>query len=408
VDELMAQYRYVAYDRAGQRLAQVMAAGSVEQVKSALWEQGLYPVQIRKPVIPVLNLEAMFPSVIRVKRAEVIIFTRQLATFVRVGMPILEGLAVLRDQSGSKIMNRALGEMISDLSTGASLSAGMAKFPRIFSRLYVDMVRSAEVSGNLDDVLKQLASYMSRDESALRKVRNAMIYPAIVLTLALGVISVLVGFVLPAFARLFADFRAQMPLPTRILLTVGLFCHDHMLAIFATAAVIIIGSFAFAQTNRGRDTFDSLVLRTPVLGTIIRFSVVERYLRTLGTLAKAGIPISQMIDTANRSIGNAVFSKGLGAVRDDMLSGEGFAVPLERTRLFPKLVIQMIKVGEESGSLDANLEEAADHYAEEVDYRLKQMIAMMEPALVIVVGAMVGFIAVSVIAPMYSLVHAVH
>ena len=404
----MAQYRYVAYDRSGQRLAQVIAAGSVEQVKAALWEQGLYPVQITKPIIPLLTLEAMFPSVVRVKRTEVIIFTRQLATFVRVGMPMLEGLAVLRDQASSKLMKRALGDMIADLSTGASLSAGMARFPRIFSRLYVDMVRSAEVSGNLDDVLRQLASYMSRDESALRKVRNAMIYPAIVLSLALGVISVLVGFVLPAFARLFSDFRATMPLPTRILLAVGLFCRDHMFAIFAIGAVVIVGTILFAQTNRGRDTFDSLLLRAPVLGVIIRFSVVERYLRTLGTLAKAGVPIAQMLDTANRSIGNTVFSKRLASVRDDMLSGEGFAVPLERTRLFPRLVIQMIKVGEESGSLDANLEEAADHYAEEVDYRLKQMIAMMELALVIVVGAMVGFIAVSVIAPMYSLVHAVH
>jgi len=163
-----------------------------------------------------------------------------------------------------------------------------------------------------------------------------------------------------------------------------------------------------SRTARGRNLFDGAILRMPVLGTIVRYSIVERYLRTLATLARAGVPITQMLDTANRALGNVVFQRGLSAVRPQMLSGDGFARPLSRTGLFPRLVIQMVKVGEETGSLDNNLEEAADHYAEEVDYRLKQMIAMMEPALVIAVGAMVGFIAISVIAPMYSLVHAVH
>jgi type IV pilus assembly protein PilC len=152
---------------------------------------------------------------------------------------------------------------------------------------------------------------------------------------------------------------------------------------------------------------DAVLLRLPMLGTIVRYSIVERYLRTLATLARAGVPITTMLDTANRSLGNSVFRRGLRAVRPQMLSGEGFARPLARTGLFPQIVIQMVKVGEETGNLDANLEEAADHYAEEVDFRLKQMIAMMEPALVVAVGAMVGFIAISVIAPMYSLVHAV-
>jgi type IV pilus assembly protein PilC len=403
----MARYRYVAYDSAGRRLSRAVAAQSDEQVKRMLWDQGLHIVDIRaRAQVPAL--EDLFPSFVRVRRSEVILFTRQLATFVRVGMPIVEGLTVLRDQAGSNLMKRALSEMITDLGTGSSLSAAMARFPRIFPALYVDMIRSAEVSGNLDDVLRQLALYMARDEGAKRKVKSAMIYPAIVIGLAVVVMSVLIGFVLPAFASLFGEFRATMPLPTRILLGVGTFCREHALELIVGLIVVVTAGGLYATTRAGRDFFDAAVLRLPMLGVIVRYSVIERYMRTLGTLAKAGVPITKMLDTAITAVGNAEYRTGLASVREDMLSGEGFAGPLERTGLFPRIVIQMVRVGEETGSLDSNLEQAAEHYAEEVDYRLKRMIAVIEPALVIAVGVVVGFIAVSVIAPMYALVHAIH
>lgn len=403
----MAGYRYVAYDESGNRQSRAVAAQSADDVKQMLWDQGLHIVVIRaRPRLP--SLEELFPSLLSVRRSEVILFTRQLATFVRVGMPMIDGLRTLREQSSSAAMKKALGEMITDLGTGTALSATMAKSPRIFSRLYVDMIRTAEISGNLDEVLRHLASYMSRDESAIRKIRGAMIYPAIVASLALVVISILVGFVLPAFAQMFADFQATMPLPTRILFAVGTFCRQHLLPIFLGSALLVTVILAFANTKRGKETLDATLLRLPLLGKIVRFSVIERYVRTLATLARAGVPIATMLDTAASAVGNAVYSKGLSSVRDDMLSGEGLAGPLDRSGLFPRIVIQMVKVGEETGNLDSNLEEAALYYADEVDYRLKRMIAFIEPALVIAVGAMVGFIAISVIAPMYALVHAIH
>ena len=404
----MDKWRYLAYNSAGGRVSQSMAATSPDDVKGKLWAEGLYVVKIERARWTLPTLEEAMPSFVRVKRSEVILFTKQLATFVRVGIPMMEGLNVLREQAGSKILQGALGEVIAQLGAGVSLSDALARFPAIFSSLYVDMIRSAEVSGNLDEVLRQLAGYMSRDEGSMRKVRSAMVYPAIVIGLATVVIGVLIGFVLPAFARLFRDFKETMPLPTRILLAVGTFCRDNMLSIFFFIAIAAVAVVLAARTKRGREALDALLLRTPVLGKIVSYSIIERYLRTLATLARAGVPITQMLDTANRSLGNSVFQKGLRAVRPQMLSGDGFARPLSRTGLFPQIVIQMVKVGEETGNLDGNLEEAADHYAEEVDYRLKQMIALMEPALVIAVGAMVGFIAISVISPMYSLVHAVH
>lgn len=403
----MARYRYVAYDRAGRRLSRAVVAQTDEQVKQMLWEQGLHIVDIQSR-LRMPTMEELFPSFLRVRRSEVILFTRSLATFVRVGMPIVEGLSVLRDQAGSALMRRAVGDMITDLGAGVSLSAAMARFPRVFSALYVDMIRSAEVGGNLDDVLRQLAAYMARDEGAKRKVRSAMIYPAIVIGLALAVIGVLVAFVLPAFAQLFGEFRATMPLPTLALFTVGTFGREHVIEIAGVLAGVVAVVAIYASTRQGREFFDTAVLRLPMLGVIVRYAVIERYLRTLATLARAGVPITTMLDTAITAVGNAEYRTGLSSVRDAMLSGDGFATPLDRTGLFPRIVIQMVKVGEETGSLDSNLEQAAEHYADEVDYRLKRMIAVIEPALVISVGVVVGFIAVSVIAPMYALVHAIH
>ncbi len=403
----MALYRYIAYDGAGRRLTRSMEAESGDQVKRMLWDQGLHIVDIRARFrLP--TLEEMFPSFVRVRRNEVIVFTRQLATFVRVGIAIVEALTVLRNQAGSTLMKRALTEMIADLGMGAALSTAMARFPRIFSPLYVDLIRSAEVSGNLDDVLRQLASYMARDEGAKRRVRSAMIYPAVVVTLAFIVVCVLITFVLPAFAQLFGEFRASMPLPTRVMLTVGTFARVHLPLMFLLLGTLFASAWLYTTTTSGRESLQRVVLRLPLLGVIVREAIIERYLRTLATQTRAGVPITQMLDTAITAVGNAEFRDGLASVKDDMLGGDGFATPLERTSLFPPLVIQMVRVGEETGNLDANLEMAAEHYAEEVDYRLKRMIALIEPALVIAVGMMVGLIAVSVIAPMYALVHAIH
>lgn len=403
----MATYRYTAYDSAGRRLSRTVSAESDVHVKRILWDQGLHIVDIRAR-LRWPTLEDLFPSFVRVRPSEVIVFTRQLATFVRAGIAIVEGLTVLREQASSALMRRALTEMITDLGTGASLSSAMARFPRIFSALYVDLIRSAEVSGNLDEVLRQLAAYMARDEGAKRRVRSAMIYPCVVIGLALVVICVLVTFVLPAFAQLFSEFRASMPLPTRVLLTIGTFCRDHLPLIFLFLGGTVVSVLLYAKTASGRVALDRILLRLPMLGLIVRDAIIERYLRTMATQTRAGVPITKMLETAITSVGNAEYRDSLASVKDDMLSGDGFATPLERTGLFPRLVIQMVRVGEETGSLDVNLEQAAEHYAEEVDYRLKRMVALIEPALVIAVGAMVGLIAVSVIAPMYALVHAIH
>jgi type IV pilus assembly protein PilC len=403
----MPRFSYLAYDGAGQRTNGVLEATTADQVKQVLWSDGLFIVDVKDRRVNPPSLEKLFPTAFRVRRSELILFTRELATFVRVGISILDGLTVLRDQAGSRLMRRAVGQMITDITTGSPVSGAMGRHPHIFPGLYVDMVRSAEVSGRLDETLRQLAIYMGREESSARKLRNAMIYPFIVLGLAAAVIVVLVGFVLPAFVRLFQDFGAQLPLPTRILLAMGVVCRDHTILVLLGFALVFAAPALLLQTAGGREAYDGVVLRIPMLGRCVRYAVIERYLRTMATLGRSGVPIAQMLQTSAQSVGNRVYVKALRDVRPQMLSGEGLAAPLARTGLFPRMMIQMIKVGEETGHLDANLEEAADHFGEEVDYRLKRMVTLLEPAMVLVVGLIVGFIAVSVIAPMYALVSAV-
>jgi type IV pilus assembly protein PilC len=304
-------------------------------------------------------------------------------------------------------LRAALQEMSVDVGEGRTLSTSMAQHPRIFNTLYVDMVRAAEVSGNLDDVLMQIAGYMTREDAATRRIRSAMIYPAIVLGLSLAVVTVMVTFVLPAFMSLFREFGAQLPLPTRILIAIGTFFQADRLPVAASVGGVVLLLFLFFRLRAGKRFADRYKMALPVIGKILHYAVIERFLRTFATMTRAGIPVTQMFDTVIQSTGNLIFQERLRRVRELMIAGEGFSRPLQQTGLFPALVIQMVRVGEETGTLDANLEEAAHYFANEIDFRTKGMIAVMEPALVVFVGIVVGFVAISVIAPMYGLVHAI-
>jgi type IV pilus assembly protein PilC len=295
-----------------------------------------------------------------------------------------------------------------DLDDGESFSIAISHHPNIFNQLYVDMVRAAEYSGSLDRVLLQIAIYLQRQDTALKKLRSAMIYPAIILTLAVGVCGVLIVFVLPNFVSLFHEFNADLPWPTKVLIALGTFAQTWRIEIVVAGLILVFAAFGFLQSKPGRVFWDHTILRLPVLGTIVVFSIVERFTRTLGTMLRAGIPISQTFDVAAASAGNIRYKQGLESVRQRMVTGDGFSEPLAATGLFAPMVIRMVRVGEETGTLDQSLEQIADFLAEEMDYKVRNMIALMEPGLIIAVGGAVGFVAVSVILPMYGLLKAVH
>ncbi|HEV1998651.1 MAG TPA: type II secretion system F family protein [Candidatus Dormibacteraeota bacterium] len=404
---LLQKYRVVAYSFEGARTTRTVSAPTIEDAQRLLWDEGFRIVDMRNRSIHRAKLYELFPSFFKVRKSELVLITRQLATFVKVGVPMLEALAVLHEQTGSREMKAALQGMMVDLGQGRPLSEAMSTHPRIFNRLYVDMVRAAELSGQLDIVLNQIADYMTREDTAARQIKGAMIYPLVVLVLSFAVITVLVLFVLPAFVHLFQEFGAELPLTTRVLLNVGKFFETYGWQVMIGLVAGIIAVTAFLQTLDGKRMRDRYIVKLPYLGKIIHYSIIERFLRTFSTMTHAGIPVTQMFDTTIEATGNLIFQERLRAVQEQMIAGEGFAGPLHQTDLFPPLVIQMIRVGEVTGTLDVTLDQAAQYYTSEIEFRTKSMIAIMEPGLVIFIGVIVAFVAISVISPMYGLVHAI-
>jgi type IV pilus assembly protein PilC len=347
------------------------------------------------------------PTFFRVSTSDLVLFSRQLSTFIRVGVPITDAIKLLQTASGSGAFRAALGDICEDLDAGEAFSTSIQHHPNVFNQLYVDMVRAAEYSGTLDKVLAQVATYLQRQDTAIKKLRSAMIYPAVILALAIAVCTILIVFVLPNFVSIFGEFKAQLPAPTRFLLWLGAFAQTWRIEIVLGLFLTIVAILLFMQSRVGRVFRDYAMLRLPVLGSIVTYGIIERFTRTLSTMLKAGIPISQTFDVAIAASGNIKYRRGLESVKQRMITGDGFSAPLEATGLFAPMMIRMIKVGEETGTLDSSLEQIADFLSDEMDYKVRNMISLMEPALVIAVGGAVGFVAVSVILPMYGLLQSV-
>jgi len=402
----MPSYAYRAYTESGQRRdGQIDAAGTAA-AEQALWLEGLKIVEIH-PAPPKKTMADYFPSLYRISQADIILFTRQLATFVGAGVPMSRALSVIAEETSSPLFKRVILAVLADLERGQNLSEALVKHPKVFPALYIDLVRVAELTGNLETTLTQLAGYLRRDLNTLRRVRTAMIYPAVILVVAAGVVLILVFFALPAFTRIFAEFNVELPLATRILIGTVDAIRNWALVIGGVIVALTGGIVVALRTERGVYLKDRLSIKVPILGPIVLSAVLNRFARTLAMVLKAGVPLGQTFDAVIASTGNTVFQRGLTTVRDQMTGGEGFAGPLIRTRLFPPMLTQMVRVGEETGTLDTYLEQAADFYEEELDYRIRTMTSLIEPVMTVAVGLVVGFIAVSLISAMYGLVGAI-
>ena len=404
---MVSRFAYRAYSPRGKLEEKVANGESAAAVHRDLLDRGYRVVSVRPAANGWRWVYRQFPTFFRVKTSDLILFSRQLATFIRVGVPITDAIRLLQGASSSGAFRLALEDVTQDLEAGEAFSTAIAHHPIVFDRLYVDMVRAAEYSGTLDRVLIQIANYMQRQDTAIKKLRSAMIYPAIILVLAIAVCTILVVFVLPNFVQMFNEFHAQLPLPTKVLLAVGSFAQEWRIQIVLALFVLIIAILAFFNSPPGRVFWDYALLRLPVIGPIVTYSIIERFTRTLATMLKAGIPISQTFEVAIAATGNIRYQRGLQPVKERMLSGDGFSAPLAATGLLEPMMIRMIRVGEETGTLDSSLDEIADFLSEEMDFKVRNMIALMEPSLVIAVGGAVGFVAISVILPMYSLLKAV-
>lgn len=395
-------YRYLAYDATGNPRQGVLDVETEQAAERALWERGLTIVRL-SPARRPIDLIQWFPTFLGPSKQDLIIFTQQLANLVEAGVGIVSALDLLADEVSSRSLRRALADIADDLQQGQALSDALEQHDMIFPPIYCRLIEVGERTGNIGFVLRQLASYLEKELSIARKIRSAMAYPLFLLAMAAGVVVIVMNFTLPPLLRLYDEFDADLPAITNALIDVSEFLVAYRLHLLIGLALLAILGFWYASTRRGREQFDRLVLRLPVFGRIATQGAVARLSRSLSTLLQAGVGLPQSLELAQETVGNTVLKRGVEALRQSALQGRGLSGPISANRRFPGLLAQMVRVGEETGTLDSHLGTLADFYEEEVDRSLQRLTAILEPGLIIVVGVIVGFVAISVILPMYSL-----
>lgn len=332
-------------------------------------------------------------------------FTRQLSTLVNAGLPILRCLRVLEEQQKPGMMRVACRMVAQDVEGGASLSEAMAKHPKAFDRLYVNMVRAGEAGGVLEVILQRLADFKESAQALKRKVIGAMVYPVAVMTFALAIVTALLIWVVPQFAKIFGDMKVELPAVTKALLALSAWVSSGGWIVILGSPLIIFAFFQLLKLSDGGRYFtDALKLKIPILGAIAYKSAVARFTRTLGTLLEAGVPILDAITITAETAGNEVYTRALKNVRDSIRQGETFAQPLRQAKVVEAMVVNMIDVGEETGELDTMLDKIADTYEAEVDTLVSSMTSLLEPVMVITLGGIVGFIVLALFMPMVSLI----
>jgi type IV pilus assembly protein PilC len=339
----------------------------------------------------------------KVPRKDLMHFSRQLAVFIKAGIPVIESLEAINEEMGNKFFRSIVDEIISDLRGGSTFADAAARHDSAFPPYYLGILRSAELTGSLDTVLVQLSSYIERDLEARRKVTSALTYPAVIAGLAVIVVIVLVSFVLPRFKTFFDSLNTELPLPTRMLLAMSGFLTDYWPIIVGAIAGVLIATIAFLRTERGRSVRDRLLLRLPIFGDLLQHVILERFCRILSSMMRAGVPLPNAMAVTTDATSNQVYRRGLVTAREAMMRGEGLAGPLIESGLFPPSAKQMFRVGEKTGTLDEQLETAAGYFERELDYKIKRFTNLFEPAVIIAMGLVVGFVAVALVSAMYGI-----
>ncbi|MEO6501217.1 MAG: type II secretion system F family protein [Jatrophihabitantaceae bacterium] len=395
----MPSFSYTATLPSGESARGTEKAASQEAVELALYERDLRDIRVEQKK----SLLKMEVTASRVKRDELMHLSRQLAAFIRAGLPLIDAVHTIGAESSNSSVRRMMTDVERSLRDGDRLSTCLDRHPKIFPAFYRGILRSAELTGQLDTVLDQLATYLERDLEARRKVQSAMIYPAVIAGMSVFTVAVLAGFVLPRFKVFFKSLDAELPLPTKILLAITDFLINYWWAIIAAVVGIVVVFVLALRTEAGRYLRDRFVLAVPVLGTTIQYALVERFCRILSSMVSAGVNLPEALRVASESLRNLVFIRALSQVGESMLEGDGLAKPLARTGLFPSTASLMMQVGEETGTLDAQLEATARYYEGELDYKIKKLTSLFEPAIILVMGGLVGFVAIALVSAMYGI-----
>ena len=415
----MPTYAYVAMNSSGQEVKEEIDANTSEEAIAKIRSKGYFPTKVKEKAVKkarkkgkgggdetALTPKKKMPiSIGGVPRKQLVAFTRQLSTLQDAGLPILRSLQILEQQQKPGLLKAIIGGVAEEVEGGGTLSDAMAKYPKAFDKLYVNMINAGEAGGVLDLILARLADFMEKAARLKKKVVGAMIYPAVVITIAVAIVSMIMIFVIPKFEQIFKDFGVKLPPITQILLDVSRWFANWGWAYVIAAPMVLTLIWRLIRTSEGgKYATDAIKLKIPILGNILGKTAIARFTRTLGTLISAGVPILDAINITKETCGNEVYARALSKVHDAIREGESMADPLRATKVCDAIVVNMVDVGEETGDLDKMLMKVADNYDNDVDVLVGSLISILEPVMVVILGVIVGFIVIALFMPMITLI----
>ena len=400
-------YQYTAYTLDKRITKGTIDATSESMAEEALYQAGYQRILSLKEVRPGLSLEKLLPSFFGVKTQDVIDFSRQFATLIESGVTILTTLQLLEGQASRAAFRRVIAGLVEELRGGSSFSQALSKYPQAFSYTYCQVIKASEQAGNLEVGLRQVASYMEKRVMMTKKISRAAAYPAMVLVIAIAVFALLITVVLPPLMGLFTLLGAELPWTTRLLIAAAGFFIDYKLYLLGGVLALVVLIVGYSRLPTGRLIMDRLALKMPVIGSINIQRNMCHFCETTSMLLKAGLQLPQIMDIVMRTIGNRIVRQALRDVREKLVQGQGLSQPMAAIDLFPRLLVEMVVVGEKTGNLDSTLATLAKYYEQRVDQRIDTLVSMIEPALTLVIGLVVAFIALSMIVPLYSILEAV-
>jgi len=396
-------YQFRAYTLDKRVVQGTIDAASESTAEEALYQAGYQRVLSLKQMRPGLSLERLLPTLFRIKTQDVIDFSRQLATLIESGITILTTLQLLEEQAFRPVFSKVIAGLVSELRGGSSLSQALSKYPQAFSYTYCQVVKAGEQAGNLEVGLRQIAGYMERQVATRKRIRGALTYPIAVLFMAIGVFVLLITVALPPLVGLFTSLGTELPWMTRSLIAISNFLTNYKFYLLGGVAIVAISIIGYLRLPAGKLTMDRLWLKLPLIGPINVQRNVGHFCRTASMLLKAGLLLPQTMSIVIQTVGNRIIRQTLKEVREKLVQGQGLSQPMAAIDLFPRLMVEMVSVGEKTGNLDSTLATLGDYYEQRVDQRVNTLISMIGPALTAGVGLIVAFIALSIITPLYSI-----
>jgi len=397
-------YVYKVRDRSGRLLEGTLEADSTTLVANKLRQMGYVPIAIDRRETSALQREIRLPGSGRIRLRDVAVFSRQFATMINSGLSLLRSLHILADQTENKALASIVNQVRQDVEKGSSLSQALAKHPKAFSRLYVAMVRAGETGGVLDEVLLRVAATIEKQVELKRKIKSAMTYPVVVFGLVLIIVTAMLLFVVPMFKGLYAELGGTLPLPTRVLIGISSLVGRFFAFVVVLQVAAVWGFKRWIQTDAGRARFDRIKLRIPIFGRLVHKTALTRFARTLSVLLHSGVPILEALEITSETVANTVIADAIRDVQAGVKAGESVARPLATHPVFPPMVVQMMAVGEETGALDEMLTKVGDFYDQEVEATVNALTSLLEPLLIVVMGAAVGSMVVALYMPMFNII----